>query len=301
VHFCLLRNFGHEIDRAIAYALSKYYAIIESQRKLKRIIESEEYLERTIHEKTFRYRIKKMLEAGFIFIDEQEARHWKRAKKLPLRLSSEVLDQIKLGNLVLQYDARLNSSSYSKYKRQRKREDERLKAQLMRNAIYYIIMRVMSIETPYKYSKPPGFSVSDIIKGRLDGHAFYYLDLNKDRRLVKECIKKLQEENIIKGSEPITEGGTRYELADYMWKDFVIDCEELLENTIMNRLHLVWYNIRRPSPEERIFYELCWGEKHTDVHMNWIYNYGNEEKHKKRFVKTEHRSDDDKRLRYCIS
>jgi hypothetical protein len=55
----LVKNYGYEIDRSIAYALFKYYSIIESQRRLKQIIETEEYLGRTIHEKTFRYHIKR--------------------------------------------------------------------------------------------------------------------------------------------------------------------------------------------------------------------------------------------------
>jgi hypothetical protein len=148
----------------------------------------------------------------------------------------------------------------------------------------------MSIETPYSYYKPPGFSITDIIKGRLDGHAFYYLDLNKNKRLVKECIKKLQEENIVKGTKLSAREEPRYELTDSMWKDFVIYCEELLENTTMHRLHLVWNNIRRPNLKERAYYELCWGEKHTDRHMGSIYNNAFEKKRNKMPKKTKCRS-----------
>ncbi len=293
MHFCLVKNFNYDIDKAICNALFNYQNI-ESQRKLKSIIESKEYLGRIVHEKTFRYRVKKMLGAGYIFKEEQNEKDWKRGKKLPLCLSPEIRDQIKLRNMIIRYDYdnRLHSS-YSKFKKQRKREEERIETELKRGAIYYIIMRVMSIETPYNYYKPPGFSITDIINGRLDGHAFWYLNLDKRRVLIQECIKNLRKENIVKSLVLADNDEPRYELTDPIWKNFVIDCEELLENSIMHRLHLVWYS-RRPRPEERSYYELCWGEKETDVHMNWIYNYDDEEKHKKRLVKTQHRSDDGK-------
>ena len=194
--------------------------------------------------------------------------------------------------MIIQYDNnhRLHSSSYSKFKKHRKQEEERLEAELKRSVIYYIIIRVMSIETPHKYPRLPGFSITDIIKGRLDGHAFSFLNLDKYRALVEDCIKKLQKENIVKGTELSVREEPRYEVTDPMWKDFVIDCEELLENTIMHRLHLVWNNIRRPNLKERANYELCWGEKHTDRHMGSIYNNAFEKKHNKMPKKTKCRS-----------
>jgi hypothetical protein len=125
VHFWLVKNFDYDVDCSIAYALSKYHTIIKSQRKLNQIIETNEYLGRTMHEKTFRYHLKKMLEAGYILKNELEERHWKRGKRLPLDLSPKILEQINLGNLIIQYDNhdRLHSSSYSKLKKQSKREE----------------------------------------------------------------------------------------------------------------------------------------------------------------------------------
>jgi len=284
VHFCLRKIYDYEIDRSIAYALSKYHKMTTSQRKLKQIIESDEYLGRIIHEKTYRYHLKKMLDAGHIYKNQEKAAQWVPGKSLPICLSSEILDQIKLGNLVIQYNEndRLHTLSYPKFKRHINQEEKRLNKELKISAIYYVIMRVISIETPYSHLRPNDFSISDIIKRRLEGHAFWYRDLDKYRALVDDCIKRLQEENILKCTKFSTGEEPRYELVDPSWKDFVIDCEELLENTTMHRLHLIWYNFHRPYPEERTYYESCWGEKGIDLHMDRIYTNNNRESSKRR-------------------
>jgi hypothetical protein len=129
----------------------------------------------------------------------------------------------------------------------------------------------MSIETPNRHYDYPGVSITDIMRARYDGNAFYYLRLEEDRSTVEECIKNLQRENIIReikiaviGIEP------RYAFVDPMWKGFVKDCSELLDDTITLRLHIVWQTIRKPTSMERLYQEVCWGKRAANGCMNRV-------------------------------
>jgi hypothetical protein len=111
--------------------------------------------------------------------------------------------------------------------------------------------------------KHPGVSVTDIINARYDGHAFYYARLEDDVSTVQECIKKLQDENIIREIK-IDGEECRYILVEPLWEDFVKDCSTFLEHDIMLRLFIVWQNIRKPTPMERLYQEYCWGKRSAD-------------------------------------
>ena len=141
-------------------------------------------------------------------------------------------------------------------------------------------MRILSIETPNKNYRYPSLSITDIINARYDGHAFYYLRLEDDKEMVRECLNNLKREKIVSeiriplGIEPC------YKLADLRWKSLVTDCFQLLEDTVMMELHLKWQNLRRPRPVERIYYESCWGDRNANGHLiRVVQNFeGNEKK-----------------------
>ncbi|MGH9976962.1 MAG: hypothetical protein ACRD8Z_14170, partial [Nitrososphaeraceae archaeon] len=145
----MIRKFyGYETDIAICKALLEYGSNI-SIRRLKWIVESTEYLSRTMPIKIFQYHVQKLLNAGYIFYKKEQ---WKRGKKLPLYLSKKTRQQLRLGNLNIEFkEERPNVLiSYKKLKKHHKSIEDRSKSELKRNRIYYIIMRALSIETPNK-------------------------------------------------------------------------------------------------------------------------------------------------------
>ncbi len=271
-HFCLVKYFyNYDIDYAIVNVIFKYCHNL-SLRKLKQIIERKEFLNKIIPEKTFRYHLRKLLNHNYI---HKLKEGWKRGQKSPVHLTPTIHEQIRLKALVIQYkgdnkdreDKNLNS--YLKLKKKHQQIQSRAEIELKHRMIYYIIFRVMSIETPNRHYKNLGVSVTDIINARYDGHAFYYLRLEKDRSAVEECIRKLEDENIVKEIK-IDGEECRYILTEPIWKDFVKDCSEILEHDITLRLHLVWKNLRRPKPEERLYEENCWGQRSIDGRMEHV-------------------------------
>ena len=278
VHLYLVRKFyDYEIDIAICKALLKYGSNI-SNRKLKWIVESTEYLGRTIPIKIFQYHVQKLLSAGYVFYKKEQ---WKRGNRLPLFLSDKAREQLRLDNLIIEYKEEHSNllNSYKKLKEHHKSIQDRFKSERRRNIIYYIVMRVLSIETPNKHYRYPSLSIADIINARYDGHAFYYLRLEDDKVIVQECLNNLKREKIVSQIRIPSRVEPSYKLADLRWKSFVTDCSLLLEDTVMMELHLKWQNLRRPSPLERIYYELCWGDRNANGHLIRVYqNFEENEK-----------------------
>ena len=221
--------------------------------------------------------MKKLLKANYL-IYNHDGKDWKRGEKLPLCLTSTTSEQMRLNSLVIQYKENNEDrhektlKSYRKLKGQYQQTIERQRAEieLRRRMIYYIIFRVMSIKTPNRHYKYPGVSVTDIINARYDGHAFYFLRLEEDRSTVEECIRNLQREDIVREIKIDAEQESRYTLIEPIWKGFVKDCSELLEDIIMLRLHVIWQNIRKPTPMERLYDEYCWGERTVNGRMNRV-------------------------------
>ena len=277
VDFCLVRKFyDYEIDIAICNALQNGSNL--SIRKLKWIVESTEYLNRIIPIKIFQYHIRKLLNAGYIFHEKEE---WKQGTKFPLFLTRETNDQLRLGNLKIEFNEEYSSllNSYKRLKKRDKLIDDRFKNELKRNRIYYIIMRVLSMETPNKNYRYPGLSIADITNARYDGHAFYYLRLEDDEEMIQGCLNNLIRERIVSEVKIPASGESHYELIDLKWKSFVTDCFQLLEETVMMELHLKWQNLRRPRPLERIYYEKCWGDRNANGHLIRVYqNFEENEK-----------------------
>ena len=122
-----------------------------------------------------------------------------QGKKLPLSLSNRTRQQLRLGNLNIDFNEEYFSllNSYKKLKKYHKSIEDRSKSELKRDKIYYTILRVLSIETPNRNYRYPGLSIADIINARYDGHAFYYLRLEDDKEMVQECISNLIKENIV--------------------------------------------------------------------------------------------------------
>lgn len=275
----MVRKFyDYKIDISICKALQKYGSNI-SIRRLKWIVESTEYLGRTIPIKIFQYHIRKLLNAGYIFHEKEER---KQGTKFPLFLTRETHEQLRLDNLIIEFNEEYSSllNSYKKLKKHNKSNEDRFISELKRNRIYYIIMRVLSIETPNKNYRYPGLSIADIINARYDGHAFYFLRLEDNKEMIQVCLNNLIKENIVSEVKIPVSGEPRYELIDLRWKSFVTDCSQLLEDTVMMELHLKWQNLKRPRPLERIYYESCWGDINANGHLIRIYqNFeGNEKK-----------------------
>jgi hypothetical protein len=270
-----VRRYSYRIDYAIALSLHKYNTLTYNE--LKRTIESKEYLNRGLSRDTFSYHINKMLKGDYISTKKIES--WKRGKKKFFVLDPSTEEQIQLNTLLISYEERDKTrqertlQSYHKLKKREQIVEASSQLELRRKKIYYIIMRVMSIRKPNRYYKFHGVSVRDILKARYDGYAFYYLKLEDYRPLVEECITYLLKLNIIKQISSIpTHEEPRYEFVETIYKEFVNDVSERLENDIRLRLHLVWQNLRPPTPQDRIYFERCWGLKAANKNLNRVYN-----------------------------
>jgi hypothetical protein len=267
-----VRGYNYNYDMTIIQALYKYGNV--GRRQLKKIIESKEYLNKNISYDTFYYHIKRMLFGEYICENKDE---WKRGMTSPLSLTPSTREQVEFNTLVIRYPVNVQSREkkmLGSYHRLKKREltTERYELQLKRDRIYYIVFRVLSIKAPTRHYKYPGVSVTNIINGRHDGHAFHYLRLEDYRALVEECVKHLLKLNVIKELKGLPEHEeSRYQFVEILWEEFINDISDLLENDIMLRLNLVWKHLRPPTAQERLYFEWCWGRS-ADGKLNNVYN-----------------------------
>ncbi len=276
-----MREYKYDIDYAIASSLHKYNTL--TYRGLKRTIESKEYFNRNLSRDTFHYHVNKMRKGDYIYTKNIE--HWRRGKKKFFLLHPSTKEQIQLSTLLIRYEEDDKDrqerilQSYHKLKKRDQTIERHSQLELKRKRIYYIIMRVMSIETPNRCYKYPGVSVTDITNARYDGHAFYYLRLEDYRSLVEDCITYLLKLNIIKQISGIPgHEEPRYEFVEAIYKEFVNDISEELEHDITLRLHLVWQNLRPPTPQDRLYIEWCWGARAANRKLNRVYNIFRENK-----------------------
>lgn len=269
----------YEIDKAICKFLLKYERNNMSRRKMKRVVESSNYLGRKLGTRLYEFHIQRLIEAGYIVEKKDE---WKRGKKSPLLLTNKTREQLRLSNLSIEFKQREHPqlNSYTKLKRFHNTKEDRFKSELKRNRIYYIIMRVLSIETPNKHYRYSGLSITDITNARYDGHAFYSLRLEYDREMIQECLNNLKREIIVSEIKIPVDGESRYKLVDLRWKSFVTECAQLLEDSVLMRLHIKWKNLRPCSSQERIWYESCWGDRDVNGHLISVYKHYKENQEK---------------------
>ena len=163
------KTYDYRIDKAICKSLLNYESKNISRRGLKHIIESNDYLGRKLGTRVYEFHIQKLLDEGYI---SEKKDGWKRGKKLPLFISNKTHEQLKLGNLNIKFNEEYSSlqNSYKKLKKRVKSIEDRFKTELKRNMIYYIIMRVLSIEPPNKNYRHHRLSITDILNARYDGH-----------------------------------------------------------------------------------------------------------------------------------
>ena len=257
-----MREYNYDYDMAVVHALYRYGSI--GRRRLKKIIESKEYLDKNISFDTFYYHIKRMLIGEYISERNDE---WKRGKTLPLSLTPTTSEEVDFNSLVIRYPVNVQSKekkilqSYHKLMKKGLMTEKHFKSQLMRSKIYYLVFCVLSIKAPTRHLTYPGVSVTDIISERKYGHAFHYLRLEDYRTLVEECVKNLLKLNIIKKVNYLSEQEeTRFEFVETLWKDFIKDISNLLDGDIRIRLILVWKHLRRPTAQDRLHFEWCWGQ-----------------------------------------
>jgi hypothetical protein len=179
-----LIKYSYNIDHAIAYALYKYKAL--GYRRLKRVIESEEFLNNGISPGIFDAHIKRMRKYSYIASENSE--NWKRGQRLPLCLTFQTRQDIRLDALITyDYDEirrlrgkKLKSPSYSKLKKIKKKTVET--PQERREKAYYLMICIASLKTPLPYKDDrydlyPGVSVTDILGARYGGYDFFMLIL----------------------------------------------------------------------------------------------------------------------------
>jgi hypothetical protein len=94
-----LVKYSCNIDQAIAYALYKYGTLW--YRRLKWVIESEEFLNNGISPGIFDAHIKRMRKSNYI---TSENLSWKRGQRLPLCLTFQTRQEIRLDALKISYD-----------------------------------------------------------------------------------------------------------------------------------------------------------------------------------------------------
>jgi hypothetical protein len=184
---------------------------------------------------------------------------------------------VRLNTLTIQYpqitrkEEIKNIHSYTKLKKRSKKTENIWRTELRHKRICYLIICIAAYDTPNKSYNYPGISVTDVLSARYDGHAFWYLRLENNGSMIEKCFNSLLKLGVVTRIKT-PQNESRYKLVDPDWKEFIESCLVLLEGAIMNWLHLIWSNIRPPTPTERLYYESCWGKRNADFHLRTVYS-----------------------------
>ena len=245
-------RYDTKIDIAIANTLFKNDGL--GYRETKRRIESKDYLNRGIPPETYHHHIRMMRREN-----QLERAEYIRGKKIPLHLTHETRQEIRLGTFYVN-----TLDNYHK-NMSRKKEKEESKQVRLKKA-YQLLLVVASIRFPLPfcdddYLKFPGITVRDILGAYRSGFAFGHIAFSKT--MVKESFRLLNKENLIK---PVLtfNGETRFDIVEKSLKEFVEECLKIYNGAVMFRLFITWQNIRRPTMEERKWCESSWGKEQTD-------------------------------------
>ena len=246
-------RYDTKIDNAIANALFKLEGL--GYRETKRIVESKDYLNRGIPPETYHHHITMMRREN-----QLESAVCIRGKKLPLHLTYGTRQEIRLGTF------HVNTHDNYHKKMSKKKEKEESEQERLEKA-YQLLLVVASVKFPLPYCdddyhKSPGISVCDVLGAHHCGFAFGHIAFSKT--MVKESFRLLNKENLIK---PVLtfNGETRFDIVEKSLKEFVEECLKIYNGAVMFRLFITWQNIRRPTLEERKWYEFSWGKEQTDL------------------------------------
>jgi hypothetical protein len=120
----------------------------------------------------------------------------------------------------------------------------------------------------YRY-KLPGISVREFLRGMHGGQALEHLPRFLSQPEVEEYFHLLEQEGVIKRIL-VFHDESRYDLVDKDLRLFLKDCW-VVHGIACIVMHDIWKLVRKPTEEEREWYEMLWGKQRTTVHLNRDY------------------------------
>ncbi len=217
-------------------------------REVKRIIESPHYLNKTISRDVYDYHIKKMKEREELLPKNKKLN---RGQKNPLKLSNKTIEEIRLGIYNINTINKNHYFSQSEFTENEKRK-----------FAYQFLL--------YSMAQPNNVILvrdnDGIIKVSLKkfirlhrGSGEFFSNLSYSVNLIKYSIKLLHKEKIIEIFKKETD--ELFNFIDKRLIDFVKDCQMVFDNLILIRMYIQWQNIKKPSKNERNWFELIYGKR----------------------------------------
>jgi hypothetical protein len=120
----------------------------------------------------------------------------------------------------------------------------------------------------YRY-RLPGISIREFLRGMHGGQALEHLPKSLSQSEVEEYFNLLEQQGLIK-QVLVFHGETRYDVVDDDLRLFLKDCWVVhgIASIVMND---IWKLVRKPTEEERKWYEMLWGEHRAMIHLNRDY------------------------------
>jgi hypothetical protein len=120
----------------------------------------------------------------------------------------------------------------------------------------------------YRY-RLPGISIREFLRGMHGGQALEHLPKSLSQSEVEEYFNLLEQQGLIK-QVLVFRGETRYDVVDDDLRLFLKDCWVVhgIASIVMND---IWKLVRKPTEEERKWYEMLWGKHRAMIHLNRDY------------------------------
>jgi hypothetical protein len=120
----------------------------------------------------------------------------------------------------------------------------------------------------YRY-RLPGISVKEFLRGAHGGQALEDLPRFLSHPQVENYFHLLEQEHLIK-QVLVFHGESRYDLVDVDLRSFLKDCW-VVHGIACLTMRDIWKLVRKPTEEEREWYEMLWGRQRTMIHVNRDY------------------------------
>jgi hypothetical protein len=120
----------------------------------------------------------------------------------------------------------------------------------------------------YRYTLP-GISIREFLRGMHGHQALEHLPRFLSQSEVEEYFNLLVQQGLIK-RVLVFHGESRYDIVDEGLRLLLKDCW-VIHGIATITMHNIWKRVRKPTEEEREWYQMLWGKQRTTVHMNHDY------------------------------
>ena len=173
-------------------------------------------------------------------------------QKNPLRLSNKTKDEIRLGIYNINTIKKNHYFSQSEFTENEKRK-----------FAYQFLLYTIAQSHSVILVRDNGIIKVSLKKfiglHRGSGEFFSYLIYSAD--LIKYSIELLHKEKIIEIFKKETD--VLFNFIDKRLRNFVRDCLTLFDNEILIRMYIQWQNIKKPSKDEVMWFELIYGKRNA--------------------------------------